>query len=90
MSFVKKISSQPRTDSVTWLLVIILMQIYNEKDQAEPKEIHNVRVEEWKRTMDCNVGAKSYAQADKKFKEMPDAIHGITIMALSAISQQIL
>lgn len=77
MSFVKKISSQLRIDSVTWLLVIILLQIYNEKDQAGPIEIQNARVEEKK---NCNVGAKSYAQADKKFKEMSDAIRGIKVM----------
>ena len=31
----EEISKQPKIDSVTWLLVVTLMKIYNEKEQAE-------------------------------------------------------
>lgn len=36
------ISRQPNMDSVTWLLVIIIVQVYNEKEQAGQKEVQNV------------------------------------------------
>jgi hypothetical protein len=35
ISFAEEISRQPNIDSVTWLVVITLMQIYNEKEQGE-------------------------------------------------------
>ena len=31
----EEISKQPKIDSVTWLLVVTLMKIYDEKEQAE-------------------------------------------------------
>ena len=37
-----EISRQPNIDSVLWLLVVTLMQIYNEKEQAEHGKMQNV------------------------------------------------
>ena len=68
----KEISRQCNSDFATWLPVIALMQIYNEKEQVEPQEIQNVQFEEGeKKTVPriCNVGAKSFAQGDEKFKK---------------------
>jgi hypothetical protein len=39
VSLVDEISRQAHIDSFTWLLVVTHMQIYNEKEQVEQKEI---------------------------------------------------
>jgi hypothetical protein len=44
-----EISRQPNIDSVLWLLVVTLMQIYNEKEQAEHGKMQNVEFEEKKK-----------------------------------------
>ena len=43
---VEKISKQPSIDSVVWLLVVTLMKIYNEEEQAEQGKLQNVKFEE--------------------------------------------
>lgn len=50
------------------------MQVYNEKEQEGQKEMQNIHFEEKKNTRKCNVGVKSYAQGDEKFKEKPDTM----------------
>jgi hypothetical protein len=60
-------SRQPRTDSMVWLLVVSVIQIYNEKEQAGQVKIQNVQLEETRSIRKSNVGAKSHAQRDKKF-----------------------
>ena len=42
----EEISKQACIDSVVWLLVFILTQIYNEKKQAEQEKRQNVQLEE--------------------------------------------
>lgn len=49
ISLVEEISRQPYIDSITWLLVSILTQVYGEKEQARQKEISNTQFEEKKR-----------------------------------------
>ena len=44
------------------------MQIYNKKTTAKGK-LKNIQFEEKRRTRKWNVGAKSSAQGDKKFKD---------------------
>lgn len=44
---VEEVSKQPDTDSVVWLLVMPLMQIYNEKEQAQHKRKEKCTV--WKK-----------------------------------------
>ena len=44
----EEISKQPCIDAVMWLLLFTLLQIYNEKEQAEQGKIQNVRQKvEW-------------------------------------------
>ena len=38
MALAEEISRQPSIDSVMWLLVVTLMQIYNEEEQAEKEK----------------------------------------------------
>ena len=42
----EEISKQPSIDSVMWLLELILIKIYNDKDQAEQGNIQNTQIEE--------------------------------------------
>ena len=55
----EEISKQPSIDSVVWLLVVTLMKIYNEKEQAEQGKLQNVKFEEkrnpskWHRDKSC-------------------------------------
>lgn len=67
----EEISRQPNIDSVLQLLVIILMQIYCKKKQAEHKEIKTIQFEEKKNIRQFNVGARSYTQRYEKFRERP-------------------
>lgn len=54
-----EISRQPSIASVAWLLVVItFMQIYNEKDQAEPGKIENVQLEVKRSIRKHNIGVK--------------------------------
>ena len=62
----EKISKQPSIDSVVWLLVLTLMKIYNEKEQAEQIKMHNVQSED-RNTRKWN-GAKFCVQGDKQMK----------------------
>jgi hypothetical protein len=41
MVLAKEVSRQASIDSALWLLVVTLMQIYNEEEQAEQKKIQN-------------------------------------------------
>ena len=45
MTLAEAISIQPKIDSVMWLLVITLMQIYDEKEQSGQRETQNVQLE---------------------------------------------
>ena len=56
----EEISKQPSIDSVMWLLVLTLIEIYKEKEQAEQGKIF----EEKRSTRKWN-GAKSCVQGDK-------------------------
>lgn len=69
LRFAGEIPRQLRTDYVAQLLLIIFMQIYNEKDQAEPKALQNIHFVEKKSTKTFNVGAKSCARRDEKFQQ---------------------
>ena len=40
----EEISKQPSIDSVVWLLVLTLMKIYNEKEQAEKIKVQNAEI----------------------------------------------
>ena len=62
-----EISEPPRIDCAMGLLLAILMQIYNEKEQAEKGKIQNVQFEE-KGGTGKHKGAKSSAQGDKSVK----------------------
>ena len=43
---VEEISRKPSVDFVAWLLVVMLMEIYNEKEQAEQGKIQNTQFED--------------------------------------------
>lgn len=43
---IEEISRQPSIDCVTWLLVVPLMQIYNEKEHRGQEELQTVQFEE--------------------------------------------
>ena len=64
ISSAEEIPKQPGIDSVVGLLVVSLMKIYNEKEQAEQGKLQNVNFEEKKSTRKWN-GAKSCVQGDK-------------------------
>lgn len=64
----EEISKQPSIDSVVWLLVLTLMKIYNEKNQAEQGILQNVKFKEERNTKKWN-GAKSCVQGDKQTKK---------------------
>ena len=64
----KEISKQPSIDSVVWLLVLTLMKMYNEKEQAEQGKIQNVQFEEKRGTRTLS-GAKSCVQGDRQIKK---------------------
>lgn len=55
---------------IGWILVVILMQLYNKKDQTWQKEIQNPQFEAKKSTSRYN-GTKVGDQGDK-FNEKPD------------------
>lgn len=73
MSSAEKISRLASIDHIIWLLVSILAQVCNEREQVGQREVQNVQFVEKKNTRRCNIGAKSHAKGDKKFKETPDA-----------------
>ena len=45
MALAEEISRQPSDDSVLWLLVLTLMEIYDEKEQDEQGQTQNVEFE---------------------------------------------
>lgn len=65
MALAEGLSRWPRADCVVWLLLITLMQIYTENEQAGQRQ--NVEFEEKRSTWKSN-GAKSSAPGDRKFK----------------------
>jgi hypothetical protein len=52
-------------ECVTWLLVVTLMQIYNEKKQTREKEIENVQFGRKKKKKREIYEAKSCSKEDK-------------------------
>lgn len=42
ISLAEKISKQPNSDFVIWLLIITLIQVYNEKEYMEQKVTENI------------------------------------------------
>lgn len=62
ISLAEEISS----NLAVWLLVITLLQVYNEKEQAGQKEIQNIQFVEKNITRKFKVGAKACAERDKK------------------------
>jgi hypothetical protein len=56
-------SRQLSIDCAVWRFVVILMQIYNEREQAEQGKIQNVQFEKNRNTRKCNQ-SKSSAQGD--------------------------
>lgn len=79
-----EISKQTNIDhtDLAWFLVIILMLIYNGKEQAGIKETQNAQFEEKGSTRKFT-GPKSSAQGDKKFKDICLMLGGIKGMVLS-------
>lgn len=71
MMLVEEILSQSSIDCVVWLLMIALIQTYNEKDKDETEKIQNVQFD--KRSSREHNDDISLSQEDKKFKESPDA-----------------
>ena len=61
----QEISRQRSINFVMWLLMVTLMQIYNEEEQAEEGKIQNEKFEEKRRTRKCN-RAKTSARVDLK------------------------
>lgn len=39
----QEISKEPNIDSALWLLVVILMEIHNEKEKDEQEKLYNVK-----------------------------------------------
>ena len=66
--FAEEISKQSNIISVMWILVVTLMKIYNEKEQAEQGKLQNVKFEEERSTRKWNT-AKSCIQGDKQIKK---------------------
>ena len=66
-----EISRQPCIDCVTWLLVIILTQTYNEKKQMGQKK-YKMQSEKKRNSRKYNVVAKTCAQGKEKFTEKSD------------------
>lgn len=60
----EEISKQPSIDIVVWFLVVTLMEVYNEKVQAEQDKLQNINFEEKRGTRKWN-GAKSSVQGGK-------------------------
>lgn len=67
----EEISKQPNIDSVAWLLVITLMQDYNEKEQLGEK-IYKMNSLKGRVPENFHVGAQACAEEDKMIKEMSD------------------
>lgn len=88
MSSAEKISRLPSIDCIIWLLVSILAQVCNEREQVGQREVQNVQFVEKKNTRRCNIGAKSHAKGDK-FKETPDAQENKELGTLGARSYQL-
>ena len=42
----EEISKEPSIDIVVWVLVLTLIKVYNEKEQAEQRKLQNVQFEE--------------------------------------------
>lgn len=57
---------------MVWWLLVVTVQIYNEKEQAKQRKVKNAQFEEKRSTRTGN-GAKSSAQRDETIKEKPDA-----------------
>ena len=53
IALAEDISKQTSTDCVMWLLVASLMQICNQKEQAEQGKIQNIQLEEKRSTRKC-------------------------------------
>ena len=61
----EEISKQSNIDTVVWLLVVTLMKVDNEKEQAEQGKLENVKYEEKKKHREW-IGVKTCAQEDKQ------------------------
>lgn len=59
MALAEEISKQSGIDSVMWLLVVSLMKIYNEREQAEQGKIQKVQFKE-KRAPGCGMELNPY------------------------------
>ena len=69
MELAGEIIRQSGIDYAMWLLLMTLTQIYNRKEQVEPREIKNVQFRKNRNNRKFNNGAKSCAQRDAKIKE---------------------
>lgn len=68
VSLAEEISRNPDVDSIMWLLLIFLMQVYNEKEQAEQEKIQNVQLKE-KRSTSKHNETETRTEGDKTLKE---------------------
>lgn len=66
ISLAEEIFRQAAIGFVVWLLVVTLMWVYNETEQAGQEEIQKVEFEEKRGTRECNVGAQAHADTDKE------------------------
>lgn len=67
ISLAEEILRQAAIGFVVWfLLVVTLMWVYNETEQAGQEQIQKVEFEEKRGTRECNVGAKAHADTDKE------------------------
>lgn len=55
-----------------WMLLITIIQVYNEKGASRKKEIQNVQFDKKMSSRKFKVGAKACAKNDEKVKERPD------------------
>ena len=67
----QEISKEPRIYSIVWLLVLILMKIYNENKQSKVRKLQNVQHKEKRGNKKWN-GGKSCVQGGKWFVEKLD------------------
>lgn len=65
----EEVSRQSSIDCVIEQVVVVLMQVYDGKEQGEQGKMQNVQVEEKRSTRRCNILAKSYVQRDKNLKK---------------------
>lgn len=68
----EEISRKASINCVVWLLVTVLKHVRNEEEQVMQGKVENIQFEEKGSTKKCN-GAMSWAQGDKKYKEIPNA-----------------